>query len=175
MRNLLIAGDHSPARVLAIGFLDHLAELDFFNPDEIINSESKRYKIAVYISELEPDPQVIEQLHLLSESIILIAHSDFEDDPSDLFIPIWALGSCPKALAELLRMKDFIEEVYFQSIREVKGDHQKSLYLFSSGKSEKDILKSLKVSHSTYYRRLAKMRSIHGVRKNRDLIQSYSS
>jgi hypothetical protein len=175
MRNLLIAGCNSAARVLAIGFLDHLAELDFFNPDEIIDSDSKRYKIAVYISESEPDPHVIEQLQLLSESIILIAHSDFEDDPSDLFIPIWALGSCPKALAELYKIRDFIEKVYFQAIFELSEDHQEALHLFSSGMREKDILESLEVSHSTYYRRLAKIRSIHGVKKNREIIQNFFS
>jgi hypothetical protein len=138
MRNLLIAGCNSAARVLAIGFLDHLAELDFFNPDEIINSESKRYKIAVYISELEPDPQVIEQLQLLSESIILIAHSDFEDDPSDLFIPIWALGSCPKALAELHKIRDFIEKIYSQTVLKLSKYHQEPLHLSISVKPDEE-------------------------------------
>lgn len=167
MRNLLIAGCPSPARVLAIGFLDHLAELDFFNPDEIIDSSSKRYKIAVYISESEPDPQVIEELRLVSESIILIAHSDFEDDPSDLFIPIWALGNCPKALAELHRMKDFIENSYSCLLSETQKE---VLHQLLKGSSEEDILMTLSMSRRGYYIILAQLRGVYGVGKNKHLV-----
>lgn len=167
MKNLLIAGCDSPARVLAIGFLYNLAELDFFNPDEIINSKSKRYKIAVYISESEPDPQVIEQLHLLSESIILIAHSDFKNYPSDLFTPIWALGSCPRALAELLRMKDFIENSYSCALNETQRD---VLHQLLKGSPEEDILKTLSMSRRGYYIILAQLRGVYGVEKNKHLV-----
>jgi DNA-binding CsgD family transcriptional regulator len=169
MRNLLIAGCPSPARVLAIGFLDHLAELDFFNPDEIIDSGSKHYKIAVYISESEPDPQVIEELRLVSESIILIAHSDFEDNPSDLFIPIWALGSCPKALAELHKTRDFIDSAY--SGRAALSDTQREvLHQLLKGSSEEDILMTLSMSRRGYYIILAQLRGVYGVGKNKHLV-----
>lgn len=169
MRNLLIAGYDSHARVIAISFLDHLAELDFFNPNEIIDSGSKRYKIATYISESEPDTQVIKQLRLLSESIILIAHSDFEDDPSDLFIPIWALESCPKALVELYRIRDFINNSY--SYKPVLSETQREvLHHLLKGSSEKDILTALAMSRRGYYIILAQLRGVYGVGKNKHLV-----
>ncbi len=68
--------------------------------------------------------------------------------------------------------RDLIRKTDHQA-QELNEEQKQALRLFCSGQQEEDILKSLNISHSTYYRLLKEIRKVYGVRKNRDLLKMY--
>jgi DNA-binding CsgD family transcriptional regulator len=68
--------------------------------------------------------------------------------------------------------RDLIRKTDHQA-QELNEEQKLALRLFCSGLQEEDILKSLNISHSTYYRLLKEIRKVYGVRKNRDLLKIY--
>jgi DNA invertase Pin-like site-specific DNA recombinase len=57
-----------------------------------------------------------------------------------------------------------------ETTQEINEEQRKALHLFCSSQKEEEILRSLDVSHSTYYRLLKQLRNIYGVRMNRELL-----
>jgi hypothetical protein len=175
MQKITIVGNDSAAKNALIIALHPTLEIIDFRPGQIqANANSiKTSESVIYVAD-EPDRQIIDRLHGLVKSLVLIGRHNITPNINDLFIPIAAFQNF--AAKGILKEIQLIREFIDQSQPHAPKLNEIQYKVFSRLKnvtdlSDEDNWNSLHLSRSKYFSILEQLRMLIDVEKNWQLIQ----
>lgn len=171
MRKITVVGEDSAAKNAVIVSLNSTLEVTRLLPEEVSVNNIGDTDLVIYVTESQPDQKILERLRIGYKLLILISKA--KSIICDLFVSITIFQNLAMkgAFREIQSLRDFINRFYSDKSR--LSDVQRSVISqLSKSSSEEEALSTLSISRRTYYAILSELRSLYGVSKNWQLIQT---
>jgi hypothetical protein len=169
---IIVLGKDSVAKTAVIIALNPNTEIiDLQCSKQLQGSSTKTTTLAIYIEE-EPNQQIIDQLHGIFKSIILIARKNISPNINDLFVCIGIFEdfTAKSILEEIRVIREFISKS--QSLSPRLNNIQQRVFLeLAKGLPDEVNWRYLNLSRSKYFSILEQLRMLYDVEKNWQLVQ----
>jgi hypothetical protein len=172
---IVVVGQDSAAKNALIIALHPTLEIIDLRPGQIQTNANiiKTSRSVIYVAD-EPDRQIIDRLHGLIKSLVLIARHNNIPNINDLFIPIAAFQNfaAKGILKEIQLITEFIDQSQLHTPKLNEIQQKVFLQLRNvTDLSDENNWNSLHLSRSKYFSILEQLRMLIDVEKNWQLIQ----
>jgi hypothetical protein len=169
MQKITVVGKDSAARTAVIIALNSNFKINDLLPEEVSVNNIGDADLVIYVTELQPDPKILERLRIGYKLVILISKAKSIICDLSISIAIYQDLAMKGVLKEIQSLRDFIDRFYSNKLG--LSDIQRSVISqLSKSSSEEEALSTLAISRRTYYVILSELRSLYGVSKNWQLI-----